>query len=160
MAEITEERKKSASTISDAEIIDPIESELTGWSLIFLLVFVFIPPFRIPNHDLDNESVGSTGSRRSSVSSKLKEKTLEEIQEDADAQLFTDNLHIEPKLLTQAEYDAIYTPETRAKAFVLLIYFSVLLVVIPFGSMYICYYHVFNGKTANFPTGLNFAFRI
>ena len=36
MSDVAEERKKSASTISDAEIIDPMESELTGWSLVFL----------------------------------------------------------------------------------------------------------------------------
>ncbi|KAE9554577.1 hypothetical protein FO519_002216 [Halicephalobus sp. NKZ332] len=134
MTDTSEERKKSASTISDAEIIDPMESELN-----------------------DDESIASTGSRRSSVSTKSKEKTWEEPQEDVEPLPFgsdilnlepppfgTDALNVEPKPLSQAEYDAIYTPETRAKAFVMLIYFSLLLIVIPFGSMYICYYHVFN----------------
>lgn len=47
--------------------------------------------------------------------------------------------------MTEEEYEAIYTEETRARAIVLLIYFSILMVVIPFASMYYCYHHVFNG---------------
>ena len=88
---------------------------------------------------------------------------MDQLQEDADAPLYgADVLNIEPKQLTEAEYEAIYTPETRAKAFVLLLYFSVLLVIIPFGSMYICYYHVFNSKSIHFTSkdfNLNFRLR-
>ena len=47
--------------------------------------------------------------------------------------------------MTEEEFEAIYTEETRSKAIVLLIYFSILMVVIPFSSMYYCYHHVFDG---------------
>uniref|UniRef100_A0A914Q4C6 Vacuolar ATPase assembly integral membrane protein VMA21 homolog n=1 Tax=Panagrolaimus davidi TaxID=227884 RepID=A0A914Q4C6_9BILA len=51
--------------------------------------------------------------------------------------------------MTDEEYDAIYTEETRAKAIVLLIYFSILMVALPFASMYYCYHYVFNEYDAS-----------
>uniref|UniRef100_A0AC34Q5S9 Uncharacterized protein n=1 Tax=Panagrolaimus sp. JU765 TaxID=591449 RepID=A0AC34Q5S9_9BILA len=125
MSDVAEERKKSASTISDAEIIDApnTDDELT-----------------------DNESVSSLGSRKSSVNNKVDENVLQESEELIDPILPKPNeLHVPTPVMSDEEYEAIYTPETRARAIVLLLYFSILLVVVPFSSMYFCYYHIFYG---------------
>uniref|UniRef100_A0AC35GW17 Uncharacterized protein n=1 Tax=Panagrolaimus sp. PS1159 TaxID=55785 RepID=A0AC35GW17_9BILA len=45
--------------------------------------------------------------------------------------------------ISENKLSRIYTPETRVKAMTLLLYFSILMVLIPFSSMYFCYNYIF-----------------
>jgi hypothetical protein len=134
MSEISEVRKESSSsTVSDVEIINDIDESdksVTG-----------------------DSNTSRNHSRSSSVSSVNRFNPKQEENEPFVDPLFAESVPPADPLalppMTDEEYDAIYTEETRAKAIVLLIYFSILMVALPFASMYYCYHYVFNEYDAS-----------
>lgn len=121
---------------------------------IIFQVCVYITFYYYEIYFSENGSEASSGSRKSSLS-QGSQKGVKENQDGMDQELHEDDeneenrdahLDLKPVQLTEEEFDTIYTVETRARAITLLIYFSILMVVIPFSSMYYCYYYVFESK--------------
>ena len=110
----------------------------------FLYIYIY--------HSLESRSTSSSRnqSRRSSTASLARNQnpTDQLLLKEENEPVKPDPLALPP--MTDEEYAAIYTEETRAKAIVLLIYFSILIFAVPLASMYFCYYHVFNGMYTSY----------
>uniref|UniRef100_A0A7E4UXB6 Transmembrane protein 230 n=1 Tax=Panagrellus redivivus TaxID=6233 RepID=A0A7E4UXB6_PANRE len=103
----------------------------------------------------EDERRSNLSSRKTSVSSSRKSSVaslnpaagdvnpFDEPAEEPEDPLFKDKLIPLDNSIPEADYNKIYTEDTRARAIVYLIIFSGLMIVIPGVSMYVCYYYIF-----------------